>query len=88
MFNGYVTDMMHPEDQSFRESGEFAMRMHNSWAKHNLTFKFHVLAGPFPPLPPLRPALRRALIIGYLVITGDTFFLVARYRPEFTAVLY
>lgn len=72
--------MMHPEDQSFRESGEFATQMHNSWAKHNLTFKFHALAGPFPSCPrSLRrpPALHRALIIGYLVITGDTFFLVA-----------
>jgi len=47
--NGYVTDMMHPEDQSFSESGEFATQMHNSWAKHNLTFKFHVLATAFPP---------------------------------------
>lgn len=70
---------MHPEDQSFRESGEFATRMHNSWAKHNLTFKFHVLVGPFPSasLSLFCPALRRALIIGYLVITDDTFFLVA-----------
>lgn len=63
----------------FRESGEFATQMHNSWAKHNLTFKFHALAGPFPPAlaPFVPPALHRALIIGYLVITDDTFFLVA-----------
>lgn len=72
---------MHPEDQSFRESGEFVTQMHNSWAKHNLTFKFHVLAGPFPlsSLPSVLPfvLLPCALIIGYLVITDDTFFLVA-----------
>lgn len=60
------------------QSKESVSRMHNSWAKHNLTFKFHVFSPQFlPSLSPIWSALCRALIISYLVITDDTFFLVA-----------